>query len=347
MSRLLILLTCCFFNLHFLFASPDLFNEEKVDFYVDRFKYLAISEMDRTGIPASIKMAQALLESGVGESELAKNANNHFGIKCGGEVWEGPSYFMWDDEKVKSCFRVYPDVESSYYAHSDFLLNPKKEFRYGFLFSLNKMDYQSWANGLQRAGYATSRTYAKGLIALIEKFELYKLDHLSTRQVWVESELNITVSPVMVQNALKIDQPIDVPKPSSGTAIQLDLPQQKELTKKIFSWNDIQTVYAQEGDDLKKLSERYKVSLAKLRKYNDVKFDSIAKGTHIYLESRQNCYKCDNKLPRIHFVEKDQDLRWIAQFYGIKYQKIIRYNRALKKESLKIGSCVYLGPKYD
>lgn len=345
MSRFLILLTCFLIHLQLLFASNAHFNEEKVDFYVDRFKYLAISEMDRTGIPASIKLAQALLESGVGESELAKNANNHFGIKCGGEVWEGPSYFMWDDEKVKSCFRVYPDVESSYYAHSDFLMNPKKEFRYGFLFSLNKMDFKAWAIGLQKAGYATSRSYAAGLIALIEKFELYKLDHLSTHQVWVESELKISVSTVIDQKSLKIDQPIDKLIPSSSVTIQLDVPQKEEFTKAVFSWNDIRTVYAREGDDLKKLSRRYNISLSKLKKFNNRKLQKIPNGTHIYLEARQNCYKCGNNLPRIHFVEKDQDLRWIAQYYGIKYPKIVQYNRALYKDGLKIGSCVYLGPK--
>lgn len=156
------------------------FDSDKAKAYIEKYKHIAVAEMDRMGIPASIKMAQALLESGIGESKLAINANNHFGIKCGGEVWTGDTYYMWDDEPVKSCFRVYETAEESFIAHSEFLRNPKKDFRYGVLFKLDKKDYEGWAKGLQKAGYATSKTYSKKLISLIERLELYKLDHLTS-----------------------------------------------------------------------------------------------------------------------------------------------------------------------
>ena len=158
------------------FAAPAGFffiDDVKALSYIEKYKHIAVAEMDRTGIPASIKMAQGILESGVGESELANTANNHFGIKCGGEVWTGKTHYVWDDEVVKSCFRVYASAEESYIAHSEFLLNPKKDFRYGALFKLDKTDYKGWANGLQKSGYATSKTYSKNLISIIERLELY------------------------------------------------------------------------------------------------------------------------------------------------------------------------------
>lgn len=145
--------------------------------YIAQYKEIAILEMQRTGIPASIKMAQALLESGAGTSTLARKANNHFGIKCGGG-WNGESFYREDDdyykgELIKSCFRKFGSAHESFMAHSEFLMNQR---RYGFLFELDGKDYKSWAKGLRKAGYATDKQYAYKLIELIEKYELYVLD---------------------------------------------------------------------------------------------------------------------------------------------------------------------------
>lgn len=148
---------------------------DRIQIYIDQYKHLAVSEMHQNRIPASIKMAQGILESGVGVSELATIANNHFGIKCGND-WDGHTHYVWDDEPQKSCFRIFASAEACYQAHSEFLLNPKKEYRYGFLFQLDIKDYKSWANGLQTSGYASSKTYASKLISLIERYKLYELD---------------------------------------------------------------------------------------------------------------------------------------------------------------------------
>ena len=144
--------------------------------YINLYKDLAVAEMIRTGIPASIKLAQAMLESNCGRSELACKANNHFGIKCGND-WNGNHFKKEDDDYedgqlVKSCFREFRTVYDSYVAHSDFLTDPAKSARYGFLFDLKTTDYQGWANGLSRAGYATDPQYANRLISLIEKYHL-------------------------------------------------------------------------------------------------------------------------------------------------------------------------------
>jgi len=146
--------------------------------YISQYKEIAIAEMERSGIPASIKMAQALLESGAGRSTLATEANNHFGIKCGGE-WSGKTFFRKDDdynhkgELIKSCFRKFKSVDDSFVAHSEFLTTQN---RYAFLFNYPSNDYQNWAYGLKEAGYATDSAYPKKLISLIEKYELYLLD---------------------------------------------------------------------------------------------------------------------------------------------------------------------------
>lgn len=141
-----------------------------VDSYIQRFKDIAITEMNRYGIPASITMAQAILESGVGKSDLAKYANNHFGIKCTSD-WKGKGYYKDDDQK-DDCFRVYNNPEESFRDHSEFL----KRKRYAFLFELDKNDYEGWAKGLKQAGYATNPKYPDLLIGLIERYSLYQFD---------------------------------------------------------------------------------------------------------------------------------------------------------------------------
>jgi len=154
------------------------FKENPSVSYISQYKEIAISEMLRTGIPASIKMAQALLESGAGKSTLARKANNHFGIKCGGQ-WNGGEFYREDDDYnkhgklIKSCFRKFDSVTQSFIAHSEFLSDQR---RYKFLFSIKHGNYKAWAYGLKKAGYATDKKYPQKLIDIIEKYELYLLD---------------------------------------------------------------------------------------------------------------------------------------------------------------------------
>ncbi len=152
--------------------------------YIEKYKDLAIREMHRTGIPASIKLAQGLLESQAGFSELAQFANNHFGIKCKSD-WQGQRFFKEDDDYdpngllTKSCFRVYPSVYDSYRDHSQFLrLRP----RYQKLFQLNRTDYRAWAYGLKECGYATDPRYPQKLIQIIEKYRLHQYDRTEPTQ---------------------------------------------------------------------------------------------------------------------------------------------------------------------
>jgi len=175
MKRLYILLlaiviTCCL-------SFRDSY--DPVVAYIDQYKSMAIAEMNRTGIPASIKLAQAVVETDSGRSILATRAKNHFGIKCK-SYWEGPRYFYTDDDRdedgnlVPSCFRMYDSVEESFRDHSEFLLYSG---RYDMLFKGGEKDYVFWATGLQQCGYATDSNYSKRLMAIIERYDLNTLDN--------------------------------------------------------------------------------------------------------------------------------------------------------------------------
>lgn len=167
-----------FFVLLMLFSLHSYANDATL-LYIEQYKTIAINEMQRVQIPASIKMAQAILESNSGRSTLARQSNNHFGIKCGSK-WDGPEVYREDDDYengllIRSCFRAFSDPSESFYEHSDFLANPYSK-RYRFLFELDIYDYKSWARGLKKAGYATDPKYPQKLINVIEKYRLYELD---------------------------------------------------------------------------------------------------------------------------------------------------------------------------
>ncbi len=152
---------------------------EVTENYISLYGHIAIDEMNRVGIPASIKMAQAILESNSGRSTLARQSNNHFGIKCG-KNWKGGEVYREDDDYhngllIRSCFRAYDDPAESFYAHSEFIANPYSK-RYKFLFDLDPHDYKAWARGLKKAGYATDPKYPSKLIGIIESYRLYELD---------------------------------------------------------------------------------------------------------------------------------------------------------------------------
>ena len=161
----------------FLFSNLFLFTQNKTEVYISNFKDIAITEMNQFGIPASITLAQGILESGNGESRLATEGKNHFGIKCH-DNWNGETIIEDDDEKGE-CFRKYEKVADSYRDHSLFLTQRE---RYAFLFSLSPTKYKSWAKGLKKAGYATNPKYPSLLIDLIEKYNLDQFDKAGEQQ---------------------------------------------------------------------------------------------------------------------------------------------------------------------
>jgi LysM repeat protein len=268
--------------------------------YIRKYQDLAIAEMMRTGIPASIKLAQAILESNCGQSELACKANNHFGIKCGGS-WNGKAFHKEDDDYtngklVKSCFREFDSVRDSYIAHSDFLADPGKATRYGSLFLLDRNDYKGWAKGLSKAGYATDPQYANRLIEIIEKYELFRFDN--------EYEHMLTSD-----------------APPSSAAVQL-----------IKYTNDVKYTRALQGDNAKSIAQRNEMSVTQLMRYNEnivSKDQALEAGEKVYLESKKSKNLGKQKY---HVLKEGEDLADISSLYGIKLESLLKRNGLHKNE---------------
>lgn len=227
--------------------------------YIETFKDVAIAEMNAYGIPASIKLAQGIIESGSGSSSLAKYANNHFGIKCTAD-WKGKAYYK-DDDKSDDCFRVYKDAKESYKDHSEFL----KRKRYGFLFELDKNDYKNWAIGLKTAGYATNPKYPDLLIGLIEKYKLYQYDAPESerekiaREDKVFTEINANI-PLEQRKFTPVEA---APKDSSRTATE-------RTTDGYY--------VVKQGDTLFSISQRFKITVDELKELNKMTDHTIKIG---------------------------------------------------------------------
>jgi LysM repeat protein len=267
--------------------------------YINKYKKIAVREMERAGVPASIKLAQALLESDAGRSELARKANNHFGIKCGGD-WNGKTYDKEDDDfdefgnLQKSCFRKYKNSEDSYIAHSEFLRDPKKSHRYGFLFRLDPTDYRRWAQGLRKSGYATGANYDDKLIRIIETYKLFELDQASFDDFFEG-------------------------RPEKGSEIIAGLD--------IRRVNDVKVVFAKNKITVQDISILTDVSVRSLGKYNEKLpplSDSLAEGTRIYLQPKRCAYRGKRKW---HYVQQGQTMFDLSQEYGVKLTKLYKRNR--------------------
>jgi len=288
---------------------------------------IAVEEMQKYGIPASIKMAQAILESNAGMSDLATEANNHFGIKCGGE-WNGPTYFKKDDDRdrqgrlIKSCFRVFRDAEDSFRAHSQFLLDPKKSYRYGPLFEIQRTDYKSWAWGLSKAGYATNPAYANLLIHLIEKYALYTYDY------YEDSNINF-INPVdVVVQARDLDFMEKLDKKSDDSEISM-LPKPETRPSKEYKVeiNDRKAIKVVEGQTMEQLAQKYDLTSQEILRYNDNDLgldDYLENGMYVFLEKKRIWYRGPEKY---HIVREGEDLHRISQMYGIRVSTLERKNK--------------------
>lgn len=228
--------------------------------YIDAFKGIAIAEMNLYGIPASITLAQGIIESGSGNSSLAKYANNHFGVKCTSE-WKGKGYYK-DDDQRNDCFRVYKDARESYKDHSEFL----KRKRYSFLFELDKNDYKNWAYGLKQAGYATNPKYPDLLINLINKYKLYQYDVSESekekinREDRVFSEINANI-PKEKQKF----KPVETP-PSQQ--VITSLPPDSVSAAPVLATDKFYTV--KPGDTLFNISKRFNLTVDELKSFNSL-----------------------------------------------------------------------------
>ena len=320
-------ITICI-GLSFSIKSQTLPSEDIVN-YISQYANIAINEMVRSGVPASIKIAQGILETQAGKSQLVMESNNHFGIKCKSN-WDGPKVYH-DDDAQGECFRKYKDAISSYKDHSDFL---KSQPRYAGLFKLDPDDYSAWAWGLKKAGYATNPIYAETLIKFIEDYQLNNLNDYASDEEQDEYDISEYLEEI-TKNGIT---------PSSGTAKNSG----SIITKKIsypegvFKVNGIKVIYAESGSSLLSIAKKHKLSIQKILLYNELPKSTVVlkKSELVYLQPKK---ALGNKT--YHRVLRNENLRDISQHEGIKLSSLLHYNKLKSNSKLKIGQKLRLKPR--
>lgn len=316
------------------------YTENDIRNYIEQYKELAISKMYEFKIPASITIAQGIFESACGTSRLAKEGNNHFGIKCHKE-WTGDTIKV-DDDALQECFRKYTNVEESFDDHSNFLISRP---RYSNLFTLEIMDYKAWAKGLKSAGYATNPNYAERLISLIERFNIAKLDTIYQERLgsgWFEKP-NLAITD---ENKEEPKTEMNLLKDKDGVVFIPDLSQYKKVNypfsnRPTYENNKVLFVKAQNGDTYAKIARDVQAEESVIRYYNDVpKGRVLVVGEIVYIEKKaRNCSKYS------HTLEEGETLHYISQKYGIRISEIMKANKLTEKSVVKVNSIIKLGKR--
>ena len=271
--------------------------------YINQYKDLAIEQMLRYRIPASITLAQGLFESAAGRSDLVRQGNNHFGIKC--HNWTGPTQYH-DDDARGECFRVYQDARDSYEDHSKFLACQP---RYARLFQLSQRDYKGWARGLKACGYATNPQYANKLIQIIELYKLNEYDKAKRYDRFMAAHSGT-------------DQPVNA----------------EGLLHPIHIFNKNYYLYAREGDTFKSIGKEVGISWRKLARYNERdKHTILHKGDIIYLKKKRSKAPKQYK-GRPHVIKPGESMYVISQKYGIRLEKLYKMNHLDPNIPVSIGT---------
>ena len=318
--------------------------------YIMRWRHLAIENMEVYGIPASITMGQAILESGFGNGYLARVANNHFCIKCK-STWEGGRVYHDDDAKGE-CFRAYPTVADSFQDHAEFLNNGQ---RYDFLFAYDATDYKSWAKGLKLAGYATAKDYAERLIRVIEDSQLYLLDQKDGIKLYdeymakrfgidPESIARKYAPEVQERDMQRVEEVVEIREVHDKRLAHADMgvdPNNYRVTMgshkgyNVYLTNGAHYIVAHSGDTFERLGDLFDIPTATLRKFNDMKGDEQPKGGMvIYIERKASRWEGDEIM---HTVADGESLYDISQLYGIRLVQLTKMNRMRATEKLSAG----------
>lgn len=292
--------------------------------YIERYKIIAIRESQRTGIPASIKLGQAILESAAGTSKLAEKANNHFGVKCGSN-WNGDSYGLKDDEKAflffkkKSCFRKYNNAEESYIDHSEFLRRPNGPYQ--SLFSLDPKDYKAWAYGLKKAGYATASDYPQKLIGVIERYQLYQFDGGTPVKQNPKDEVIVSNEPAKPKEPLfkKAEKPIRI--------------------------NMVKVYIVKDSERVSDIASKCDLPLSYILKYNDYissGHQQLHQNDIVYLQKKKKAFWGKKK---VHYVGEGESIFTISQQYGVLEDKLRERNMMNEVDEPLPGQQIYLRGK--
>lgn len=318
-------------------------NQDYTD-YINRYRNIAVKEMLTYHIPASIILAQGIIESSCGKSPLATEANNHFGIKCH-QDWTGERYF-YDDDAKQECFRKYTTAEESYRDHSLFLADRK---RYAALFSLDLEDYTGWAMGLKQAGYATNPDYPNILIRMIQANRLDLLDQIRNLGDTIKEEPAVsefvTPAPLLkdeycANGRLKFRKEYQMPSPSGFTVLRTS-----NSGRAVYENNGIPFIFAQKEDTWFTIAREFGIFSSQVYQDNDLsQSDSLRTGQIVYLEPKKGF----NRTKTIT-VKQGDTLYSISQEYGVKLKQLIRENslEPLREpaigETLRLGKAGFLG----
>lgn len=307
-------------------------NSDAIKNYIDTYKELAIEEMQRTGVPASITLAQGIHESGAGMSKLASASNNHFGIKCKSN-WTGESV-KHDDDAKGECFRKYPSAEDSYKDHSDFLKNSQ---RYASLFALDPADYEGWANGLKKAGYATNPKYPQVLIRLIEDYRLqdYTLVALGEMSDGEASGIGSPYESPGKDIAIVNDRDITAIPEKEETREQPVYPEA------VFKINETKVLYVKKGTSFLAIAKQYDIDLSKIFEFNEIApAEAVEKEQLIFLQRKRK-----TGMNEFHIVRAGETLHDIAQFEAIRLESLQELNWLKKNEMPAVGEKLSLQRK--
>lgn len=295
-----------------------------VAMYTSIYADVAIREMIRTGVPASITLAQGIIESDYGRSRLATKANNHFGIKCHSD-WKGEKIYH-DDDRRNECFRKYGSPEQSFIDHSDFLVNGS---RYDFLFDLRTDDYKSWAKGLKKAGYATNPKYASMLINTIEENNLSHYDDIVLGRA-VRSRTGQDSSEIIAagrEAEVSSDNERD-----RGLVIR--------SSSRIKERNRIQYIIVREGDTYRSLAEEFDLLSWEIFRYNDLGDEAVlVPGQLVYIQPKRNKAEPGNDY---HIVREGETMYTISQLYGIKLKILYERNHLVPGRKVPLGTELWL-----
>jgi len=316
------------------------------DQYIQKFAQYAVEEMEKYKIPASITLAQGLLETGGGQSRLAQEGKNHFGIKCK-EEWTGKS-MKHSDDAPNECFRVYDDVKQSYEDHSIFLATRKY---YANLFNLDMKDYKAWAHGLKKAGYATNPKYASILISKIEKYKLYEFDNVNSKEVnfamlkmYPDLKDDQTFMAAMEAKNADKKKPVKAEAPKK---IYAETPKKERVKTKSEILNSIlikshpngglKYVVIPEDTSVQFLAAKFKISEDKLMKWNELDTNMLKKNEIVFLEQKNT-----HGNTATYKAESSENMHDIAQKFGIKLDKLYAKNRMDEGQKPSPGQVIYL-----
>ena len=288
--------------------------------YIARYASIAINEMYRSGVPASITLAQGIIESRSGQSALAAEGNNHFGIKCHNS-WKGRTMLV-DDDRKNECFRVYDSAEESFRDHSDFL---RYRDRYKFLFDFPTTDYKSWAYGLKQAGYATDPSYASKLIQCVEDYNLARYDRM-------------TVAEALAEGGAAAEQPVATDEAAEGipeSPLKIEAGEifrgkageeyRFSLSRTLYSRNGVPFVYAVEGETYSSIARNNHLLLREILKFNDLPGGGeLHAGDVVYLEPKKN--KTVRGLDKYIVGEEGETFHGICQRFAVKEKAIRKLN---------------------